>query len=57
MDKHSKIARMVKGIVTTKRQEKSIINEKMRNMMPYSDFTTFEDDQKFLPNKDLRRYF
>ena len=67
MDRHSKIARMVKGIIVNRksgggnimgRQEK--FSQRMHgNLMPYSDYVSIDqgEEESYRLNKDLRRYF
>jgi hypothetical protein len=66
MDRHSKLARMVKGIMVNRksggniigRQEK--ISQRMQgNILPYSDYVSLEqgEEESYKLNKDLRRYF
>ena len=57
LDKHSKIARMVKGIVKTTRKDKNTNKDNMRNLLPYSDFASFEEESNNIVSKDLKRYF
>ena len=70
MDRHSKIARMVKGIIVTRKSGDRVSNimghqerfaQRMHgnHYMPYSDYVSidFGEDESYRPNKDLRRYF
>ncbi len=66
MDRHSKIARMVKGIIVNRKSGGNIIgrqekfSERMQgNIMPYSDYVSIEqgEEESYRLNKDLRRYF
>ncbi len=63
MERHSKIARMVKGIMATKKSTATVqekVAQRLVNNMPYSDYVTCDHQgglEEFRLNKDLRRHF